>query len=260
MRHLDHPAIGIPCCVREIGGHVFHGVGEKYIVAAVDSCGGLPILIPAFGDRFAPEAWLGRIDGLLITGSRSNVEPRHYGRGPSRPGTLHDPQRDALTLPLIRAAIAADLPVLAICRGIQELNVALGGTLHEHVHEVPGRLDHRAPDEELLERRYAHDRHEVRLIAGGLLRGLAGAEAVTVNSLHSQGIDDLAPGLAVEAVAPDGQIEAVRVAGAGFVVGVQWHPEFPRPQNAFSRALFEAFARACKARAASVSGTRTAAE
>jgi putative glutamine amidotransferase len=260
MRDLDHPVIGIPCCVRDLGGHVWHAVGEKYIVAAVDACGGLPFLIPAFGDRFAPEAWLRRVDGLLITGSRSNVEPRHYGRGPSRPGTLHDAKRDELTLPLIRAAVAADLPVLAICRGIQELNVALGGTLHEHVHEVPGRLDHRAPEEEMLERRYAHDRHEVRFTPGGLLALLSSAETVLVNSLHSQGIDDLAPGLAVEAVAPDGQIEAVRVEGATFAVGVQWHPEFPRPHNAFTQALFGAFAAACKARAASVSGTRTAAE
>jgi putative glutamine amidotransferase len=260
MLQLDHPVIGIPCCVRETGGHVFHGVGEKYIVAAIDAAGGLPFLIPAFGDRFAPAAWLRRVDGLLITGSRSNVEPRRYGRGPSRPGTLHDPQRDALTLPLLRAAVVADLPMLAICRGLQELNVALGGTLHEHVHEVPGRLDHRAPDEPELERRYAHDRHAVRLTPGGLLERLAGGPEAIVNSLHWQGIDELAPGLAVEAAAPDGQVEAVSVAGASFAVGVQWHPEFPRPHNAFSQALFAAFGAACRARAAARSALRPAAE
>jgi putative glutamine amidotransferase len=260
MRDLSYPVIGIPCCVREMNGHVWHAVGEKYILAAVDAAGGLPILIPAFGDRFAPEAWLAGLDGLLVTGSRSNVEPHHYGRGPSRPGTLHDPRRDALTLPLIRAAVAADVPMLAICRGIQELNVALGGTLHEHVHEVPGRLDHRAPNEEALDRRYAHDRHPVRLAPAGLLARLAGVEEVVVNSLHGQGVNDLAPGLAVEATAPDGQIEAVRVPGAAFAVGVQWHPEFPRPHNAFSQALFTAFGEACKARAASRLDRNLAAE
>jgi putative glutamine amidotransferase len=260
MRDLAPPVIGIPCCVRETGGHVWHAVGEKYIVAAIDAAGGLPMLLPAFGDRFAPEAWLERLDGLLVTGSRSNVEPRHYGSGPSRPGTLHDPQRDALTLPLIRAAVAADLPLLAICRGIQELNVALGGTLHQNVHEVPGRLDHRAPDVDALDRRYAHDRHPVRLTDGGLLARLAGAEEVLVNSLHSQGIDEPAPGVAIEATAPDGQIEAIRVAAVSFAVGVQWHPEFPRPLSAFSQALFTAFGEACRARAALRSGRLRAAE
>jgi putative glutamine amidotransferase len=190
-----------------------------------------------------------RLDGLLLTGSRSNVEPYHYEGEASQPGTLHDPERDALTLPLIRTAIGAGLPVLAICRGIQELNVALGGTLYQRVHEIAGRLDHRAPEGDVA-RRYAHSAHVVALTPGGMLERLTGERELVVNSLHSQGIDRLAPHLVVEAAAPDGQIEAVRHAAADFVLGVQWHPEYRVMENPFSRALFAAFGGACRAWAA----------
>ncbi|HEX7967658.1 MAG TPA: gamma-glutamyl-gamma-aminobutyrate hydrolase family protein, partial [Stellaceae bacterium] len=219
-----------------------------YILAVSDAAGALPLLVPALGERIAVGELIARLDGLLLTGSRSNVEPHHYEGEPSEPGTLHDAPRDALTLPLIRAAIGAGLPVLAICRGIQELNVALGGTLHQRVHEVAGRLDHRAPEGD-VERRYGHGAHAVALTPGGMLERLAGARELVVNSLHSQGIDRLAPALVVEAAAPDGQIEAVRHKDAAFVVGVQWHPEFRAMENAFSRALFAAFGEACRARA-----------
>ncbi len=242
------PLVGLPCCTRLMGEHPTHWAGEKYIVAVSDAAGALPFLVPALGERIAVPELVLRLDGLLLTGSRSNVEPHHYAGEPSEPGTLHDAPRDALTLPLIRAAVAADLPVLAICRGIQELNVALGGTLHQRVHELAGRLDHRAPEGD-AERRYGHAAHPVALTAGGVLERLAGALELVVNSLHSQGIDRLAPALVVEAVAPDGQIEAVRHRDATFVVGVQWHPEFRVMENAFSRALFAAFGEACRARA-----------
>src|SRR6202022_2344175 len=176
---------------------------------------------------------------------------------------VHDPERDATTLPLIPEAIRRDLPILAICRGIQELNVAMGGTLHQRVHEVPGRLNHRSPPG-TVEEKYAHQAHTVALTEGGFFERLTGAREITVNSLHSQGIDRLAPGLVVEAVAPDGQIEAVRASGANFAVGVQWHPEFRVMQNPVSRALFAAFGDACQARAAGRQpvrqpGTRSAA-
>jgi putative glutamine amidotransferase len=243
--------VGIPCCVRAINEHPFHVVGEKYIRVIAESAGALPLLIPALGDAIDIADLLRRIDGLFLTGSRSNVEPHCYKGEPSRPrpGTAHDPQRDATTLPLIRAAVAAGTPVLAVCRGIQEFNVALGGTLHQLVHEVAGRLDHRSHPG-TTEEKYAHDDHPVSLTPGGLFALLAGATELMVNSLHSQGIDRLAPGLAVEAVAPDGQVEAVRVAAAGFAVGVQWHPEFRVADHPFSTALFAAFGAACRARAA----------
>ncbi|HZB90419.1 MAG TPA: gamma-glutamyl-gamma-aminobutyrate hydrolase family protein [Stellaceae bacterium] len=239
------PVVGLPCCTRLQGEHQTHWVGEKYIAAVSDAAAALPLLVPALGERLTADEVLPRIDGLLLTGSRSNVEPHHYGGGSSAEGTLHDPQRDALTLPLIRAAVAADMPVLAICRGIQELNVALGGSLHQRVHEVAGRLDHRAPEGDAAVR-YAHIAHAVRLAPEGMLLRLAGRQELIVNSLHAQGIDRLAPDLAIEATAPDGQIEAVRHNDAAFVVGVQWHPEYRVLENPLGRALFAAFGEACR--------------
>lgn len=246
--------IGIPCCRREIatptGNHPAHAVVKKYVDAVIDGAGGMPFLIPAEGDENWAEAFIARIDGLLMPGSPSNVEPHHYAGMPSLPDTLHDPARDAVALPLLRAAVKADLPVLAICRGIQELNVALGGTLHQELHLLPGRLDHRAPQLETVEERYAHRAHGVALTAGGALERLAGARELAVNSLHSQGIDQLAAPLVVEAVAPDGQVEAVSLPGARFILGVQWHPEFRFAENPFSSRLFAAFGAACRRYAA----------
>jgi putative glutamine amidotransferase len=244
------PLIAIPCCVRPIKESPFHAVGEKYVQAVAKAADGLPMLVPALGEAVDPTELVARIDGLFLTGSPSNVEPYHYGGERSREGTLHDPQRDATTLPLIRAAVAANIPVLAVCRGIQELNAALGGTLHQLVHEVPGRDDHRSRPG-TTDEKYAHTAHPVRLTRGGFFARLAGSEELMVNSLHAQGIDRLAGGLAVEAVAPDGQIEAVSLPAARFVVGVQWHPEYRVLDNVFSAALFHSFGEACRARAAS---------
>jgi putative glutamine amidotransferase len=243
------PLVGVTCCARPFGESIGHTVVEKYILAVSEGAGGLPLLVPALGHDIPPAAVAARLDGLLVTGARSNVEPHHYEGEPSLPDTLHDPARDSMTLPLLRAAVAADVPVLAICRGIQELNVALGGTLHQRLHEVSGRLDHRAPQGTVAER-YAYKAHEVELAPDGLFARLAGARRLMVNSLHWQGIDRLAPGLTVEATAPDGQIEGVRLPGARFVVGVQWHPEYRLGDNPFSRALFAAFGAACRAYAA----------
>ena len=245
--------IGIQCCRREIitpsGGNPAHAVVKKYVDAVVSGAGGMPLLVPAEGDERAAAAIIGRLDGLLVPGSPSNVEPHHYDGNPSLPDTLHDPARDAIVLPLLRAAVKADLPVLAICRGIQELNVALGGTLHQEVCELPGRLDHRAPKLDTVDERYAHCAHGVELTAGGLLERIAGMRSLAVNSLHHQGIDRIAPALTIEAVAPDGQIEAVCAASARFIVGVQWHPEFRFAENPFSARLFAAFGAACVERA-----------
>src|SRR5438067_4403257 len=255
------PLIGIPSCVRSIHERAFHTVNERYTSAVIDAVSGLPVLIPAIGPMADCGAILDRLDGILLTGSPSNVEPSHYGGAPSREGTLHDPDRDATTLPLIREAVRRDLPVLAICRGIQELNVALGGTLHQRIFELPERFNHRRrgrPMETRDEERYG-PAHPVALTPDGLLARLAGATEIIVNSLHGQGIDRPAPDLVVEALAPDGQIEAVSLPRARFVVGVQWHPEYKPLDNPFSRALFAAFSQACHAtRAGSASNRRAA--
>jgi putative glutamine amidotransferase len=253
------PFIGIPCCLRTINERPFHTASDRYPNAIIDAAGGLPILIPSIGPKIDCGALLDRLDGLLLTGSPSNVEPSHYGGPPSREGTLHDPDRDATTLPLIREAVRRDMPVLAICRGIQELNVALGGTLHQRIFEMPDRFNHRRRKGPMtLDERYG-PAHSVKLFEGGRLVELAGADELMVNSLHGQGIDRPAPDLFVEAVAPDGQIEAVSLPGARFVVGVQWHPEYKALENPFSRTLFAAFAQACHATVTQTASNRRAA-
>jgi putative glutamine amidotransferase len=225
-------------------------VGEKYIDAVADGAKALPVLIPALGSELDPSAILAGCDGVLFTGSASNVEPHHYGGPASAPGTLHDPSRDATTLPLIPRAIAAGVPVLAICRGFQEMNVAYGGTLHQRLHEA-GFSDHREDGSDPLEVQYG-PAHEVLLEPGGLLRDIAGRDRIEVNSLHWQGVERLGRDLEVEARAPDGVIEAFRVAHApAFAVGVQWHPEWQFEKNPFSRALFAAFGDASRQRAKS---------
>jgi putative glutamine amidotransferase len=254
------PFIGIPCCVRSLHERPFHTVADRYAQAVIDAAGCLPMLIPSIGGKIDCSALLDRLDGLLITGSPSNVEPHHYGGPPSREGTLHDPYRDATTLPLIREAVRRDMPILAICRGIQELNVALGGTLHQRIFEMPGRFNHRRRQGPMtMDQRYG-PAHPVALTPGGVLARLAGdATEIMVNSLHGQGIDRPGPDLLVEAVAPDGQIEGVSLPVARFVIGVQWHPEYKALENPFSRALFGAFAQACHAIRAGAATNRRAA-
>jgi putative glutamine amidotransferase len=243
------PLIGIPADRRLTGKHYFHMVGEKYIAAVAQGAQAIPVLVPSIGPGLDFDALLESCDGLLLTGSESNVEPHHYGGPASAPGTLHDPNRDATTLPLIPRAIAAGLPVLAICRGFQEMNVAYGGTLWQRVHEVPGHMDHRDDETLELDEQYG-PAHEVLLEPGGTLHDIAGTERLQVNSLHWQGVQELGKGLSVEARAPDGLIEAFRVADAkSFALGLQWHPEWRFAENPFSRALFAAFGAACRGRA-----------
>ncbi|WP_414451416.1 gamma-glutamyl-gamma-aminobutyrate hydrolase family protein [Burkholderia sp. 22PA0099] len=231
------------------GPHPSHSAGEKYIDAVVDGAGALALVLPALGARQSVDDLLDTIDGLLLTGSYSNVEPQRYAGPASTPGTLHDVARDATTLPLIRAAIDAGVPVLALCRGLQELNVAFGGTLHARVHEVPARFDHREDKAAPLDAQYG-PAHAIHIVPGGLLaRITGGATEAQVNSLHAQGIDRLGDGLVIEAVAPDGLIEAIGVRDApGFVLGVQWHPEWQYVKHPLSQAIFAAFGEACRAR------------
>ncbi len=251
MPGITAPLIGVTACIRTITPRgPFHSVSDKYIRAVTEGIGGIPVIVPALGPDGEAAALLPRLHGLLLTGSPSNVEPHHYEGEPSRPGTLHDAQRDATTLPLIRLAVAEAVPILGLCRGHQELNVALGGTLHQNVHELPGKRDHRAPPDQPNEIRYG-PAHPVRLASGGLLRDLGGEAEIVVNSLHAQAIDRPAPGLLVEAVSNDDVIEAVRLTNApGFVLGVQWHPEWSIATSRFSAAIFASFAAAARERAA----------
>ncbi|MBI6550954.1 gamma-glutamyl-gamma-aminobutyrate hydrolase family protein [Pseudomonas sp. LY-1] len=244
------PLIGVTACVKEIGLHPYHVSGDKYLRAVSVAALGLPVIIPALADLCEIKDLLHYVDGLLFTGSPSNVEPFHYQGAPSAPGTAHDPQRDATTLPLLRAAVAAGVPVLGICRGFQEMNVAFGGSLHQKVHELPGFMDHREADDPRLDVQYA-PAHPVAIQPGGVFEAMGLAGEIQVNSIHSQGVDRLGDGLRVEALAPDGLIEAVSVEHSqAFAFGVQWHPEWQVLSNPAYLSIFQAFGDACRQRAA----------
>lgn len=250
MSETRKPLIGISCCTTTFGPHPFHMAGEKYILGVLQGADGLPLLIPALGTQLPLDQLLDSLDGLLFTGSPSNVEPQHYAGPASTPGTQHDPQRDATTLPLIRAAIERGVPLLGLCRGFQEMNVAFGGSLHQRLHEVPGFIEHREDTTQPVDVQYG-PAHEVRIEPGGLLDRVSGCSSAQVNSLHTQGVDRLAPGLQPEATAPDGLIEAFSVtAASNFALGVQWHPEWKVMENPFYLRIFKAFGDACRAYAA----------
>ncbi len=239
--------IGLVADCKMIGPHPFHAIGDKYIRGITEGMNALPLLIPAMGEPHLLETYLSMIDGLLLTGSPSNIEPHHYNGEPAQ-DPQHDPARDATTLPLISMALAADVPVFGICRGFQEINVALGGSLHQKVQELPGMMDHREDPEQPVAVQYG-PAHSVSLTEGGLLARVSGGLEAQVNSIHQQGIKDLAPGLAVEARAPDGLIEAFRLEREDrFVFAVQWHPEWQVTQNPFYQSIFNAFKQACEDR------------
>ncbi len=244
------PLIGISACTKLFlpSGMANHAASDTYVRAVDEVVGGVPVLLPASGSACCAETILARLDGIILTGSRSNVQPCLYDGPAHREGTPEDPGRDAATLPLIRAAVARGVPVLAICRGLQEMNVAFGGTLHQRLQDLPGRLDHSTPMQPSFAVRVAKA-HAVRLVAGSWLHRLAGAREAGVNSLHNQGIDRLGAGLVAEAEAPDGTIEAIRVVAApGFAMGVQWHPEYDFATDPLSHGIFRAFGEAVLAR------------
>ena len=243
------PRVGLPTDHKQIGAHPFLAVGEKYVRAVVDGAGCLPLLVPTLDPVLPLRDVLAGLDGLLLTGAVSNIEPHHYSDESSYEGNLLDPRRDATNLPLIPLAIELGVPVLAICRGFQEVNVAFGGTLYQKVHEQPGFMDHRENKDDPLDVQYG-PAHDIALVPGGLLAGLAGDTRATVNSLHGQGVRRLGEGLVVEAQAPDGLVEAFRHDGPAFMLAVQWHPEWKVRENAFYLATFRAFGDACRARAA----------
>ncbi len=241
------PIVLIPADVKQIGEHPFHAVGQKYLMAVAEAAGALPLLVPAISDYINLDELLAIADGVLLTGSPSNVHPSHFGQEVHNPALPLDQARDALTLKLIKATIQAGKPLLAICRGFQELNVALGGSLHQAVQEVAGKQDHREDKHLSLDEQYAVS-HLVKLKPDGKLAGILGVSELMVNSLHGQGVNRLADGLEAEAYAEDGLIEAVTVKDAkAFALGVQWHPEWKVMNNPHYLAIFKAFGAACKA-------------
>jgi putative glutamine amidotransferase len=240
----------IPCDNRLIGGHYYHALGRKYADAVRLAADCLPLLVPTGGAREL-QPYLELADGIMLTGSPANVHPSHFGQELRDPSLPLDPERDSVTLPLVRMAVEQGIPLLAICRGLQEINVAMGGSLHQAIHELPGKSDHREDPAAALDEQYGPS-HDVAVVAESHLLKIVGQPRIAVNSLHGQGIDLLAPGLVAEAVSPDHVIEAVRIAAhPGFSLGLQWHPEWKVLDNAISTRIFQAFGEACRAYRAS---------
>jgi putative glutamine amidotransferase len=240
------PLVWLPACHRNLdlsdpGGYTV--LADRY-AAAVTALGLQPVLFPmAEADDIA--CLLPLVNGVLLTGSPSNVEATHFG-ATALATDLLDPRRDKLTMRLVREALNGSVPLFGVCRGLQEINVALGGSLHQTLHDQPGMMDHREPDDPDLAVQFA-ERHEVLLEAGSAFAQWAGGNRAFVNSLHGQGIKRLGEGLVAEAHAPDGLVEGVRVMGApAFAYGVQWHPEWRHEKHPFYERTLQAFAQACR--------------
>lgn len=256
---MTKPLVAVSTDVRQFENYTWHAAPRQYLEAAISVAGVLPVLVPSFGERLDLESLIARIDGVMLTGSKSNVDPTLYGGEATEENGPYDRDRDATTVPLIRLAIERGVPLLAICRGLQELNVALGGTLDSEIQEMDGRIDHRAPVSDDQDLRFAI-RQKVEIRPGTCLAGVFGPGEIMVNSVHRQAVGRLGRRLQVEAVAEDGTVEAVSVAGApAFAVGVQWHPEYWAKSDDASARIFRAFGEAARARAAARAG-RLAAE
>ena len=248
------PLVGIPTSVMELTSrrHRAHYIGLNYPEVAAVFSGAMPVLLPSRAHDLDVEGTCAQIDGLLLSGGRANIEPHHYGGPPFPDDEPIDPDRDNMVLPLIRGCVDAGVPVFGTCRGLQEMNVALGGSLHYRIHLLPGKKDHRMPrGDDVTVEEIMGPKHNVKLTSGGLFHSLVGKDEVMVNSLHGQGVDRLADGLEVEAVSPDGVIEGINLGGAkSFAVGVQWHAEWKPGEHELSKKLFEAFGDAARERAA----------
>lgn len=257
---MSQPLVAVSTDVKQFENYTWHAAPQQYLEAALSSAGVFPVLIPSMGDRLDLDELLSQVDGVMLTGSKSNVQPSLYGGDNSEANGPYDPARDATTLPLIRKAVERGVPLLAICRGIQEMNVALGGSLATEIQEREGALDHRAPQSDHQDERFAI-RQAVTIKPGSCLAGVFGAGDIQVNSVHRQAVDRLGPTLQVEAVAQDGTVEAVSVRNSrAFAVGVQWHPEYWAKSDNASARIFRAFGDAVRLHAAARSGVRTAAE
>jgi putative glutamine amidotransferase len=228
------------------GDYPVHGSGLTNSKAVAEVAGCMPLLIPADPNLVSVEELMAVCDGFLLTGGRPNVHPAEYGEEPTEAHGAFDRCRDAITLPLVRACVERGQPFFGICRGFQEVNVAMGGTLHPEIRDLPGRMNHRMPPEGTQEEKFAL-RHKVRFTPGGVFARLLGAEEVMTNSLHGQGIKTPGARIVIEGWAPDGTPEALYVRDApGFTLSVQWHPEWRAAEDPVSRPLFEAFGRAVR--------------
>jgi putative glutamine amidotransferase len=257
---MRQPLVAVSTDVKNFENYTWHAAPQQYLEAAISAAGVLPVLVPSFGDRLDLDELLSAVDGVMVTGSKSNVHPSLYGGDAGEKNGPYDPARDATTLPLIRKAVERGVPLLAICRGIQEMNVALGGTLATEIQEREGSLDHRAPVSDIQDERFAI-RQTVSIKPGSCLAGVFGAGDIMVNSVHRQAVDRLGPRLQVEAVAEDGTVEAVSVKDSrAFAVGVQWHPEYWAKSDDNSARIFRAFGDAVRLHAEARSGLPAAAE
>ena len=228
-------------------------VGERNLRAVADVSGALPLMFAGSPEITDIGALLDAVDGVVLTGARANVHPTRFKTEPHEKHEPYDVPRDDVALALAEACVARGVPLFGICRGLQEMNVAFGGSLHPEIREIPGRMNHRMPR---LENGEIHpdplvvfaDRHDVHLTPDGAFAKLLGCETIRVNSLHGQGILDPGERVVIEGVAEDGTIEAIRIADApSFALGVQWHAEYDPQRNPINRALFEAFGEALKA-------------
>ncbi|WP_213957784.1 gamma-glutamyl-gamma-aminobutyrate hydrolase family protein [Variovorax sp. dw_954] len=243
------PMVAVASDRIERHGHPSHAATHGYLRAVAKAAQAMPLVLPALGDALDADTLIASIDGILLTGSPSNVDPARYGAPKPHAPMLLDRDRDAAILPLLPRLIDAGVPVLGICRGFQELNVVFGGTLNPAVHELPGALDHREGDHGRPIERWYDDSHALHIVPGTRLATLAGGTHALVNSLHHQGIERLGQGLRVEARAPDGLVEAFSIEAAPqFTLAVQWHPEMRIDDSPFAHAIFAAFGEACRTR------------
>lgn len=226
----------------------YYQVMAKYIAPVVEVMGALPLIVPPLADKLDIETLLARVDGVLLTGGVSNIEPNHYNGGASYEGCPHDPMRDATVLPMIKQIVAKGMPLFGICRGFQEMNVAYGGSLYQQLH-VEGEFDLHATqiDFDASANELYADVHDLAIAPGGVLAKLTNGPVQRVNSIHGQGVKVLGEGLQVEGTSPDGIIEAFSITNApGFALGVQWHPEWQPLKNPMYLAMWKAFAHAAE--------------
>ena len=245
---MRKPIVGIVANAHLINDQYWiQGSSRMNVDAIADAAGALPIIIPSLPEKIEIDDIRAICDGILLTGGRPNVHPEEYGHEPTAAHGDFDRARDGIALPLIRACVQDGQPILGVCRGFQEFNVAMGGTLHPEIRELPGRINHRMPPDGTIEEKFAH-RHSIKMIPGSPYIDIFKSDEVMVNSLHGQGIQEPGPRVIIDGTAPDGTAEAITIKDApGFAMAVQWHPEYKATEDPVSKPLFAAFGKALKA-------------
>lgn len=244
------PVVLMSMGTQERKGHAYQVMTHKYITPLAELSGCIPLLAPSCCGADDIDQYLSMVDGVYLTGAGSNIDPALYGQKNKTPSKGQDKARDLFDIPLIRAALKRGIPLFAVCRGMQEINVALGGTIHQKAYEVPGLNDHREDSNDPVAVQYG-DRHTVQALPGSWFAELMGDAAFLVNSLHGQALDQLGEGIEALAFADDGLVEAIHLPGVEqFTLAVQWHPEWQAAQNPHSVKIFQAFGEACRQHAA----------